>query len=74
MDSIYTCYKCKVCSKETILITDEVHNTLKQDRYLACSHCGSKNLIKGKVTDDLREIMKARRYKRNKHGALEQVR
>lgn len=64
MDGIYTSYKCKSCSKETILITDEVQNTLKQDRYLACSHCGSRKLAKELVTDDLREVTKARSYKR----------
>lgn len=64
MDGIYTSYKCKSCSKETILITDEVQNTLKQDRYLACSHCGSRKLVKELVTDDLREVAKARSYKR----------
>ena len=64
MDGIYTSYKCKSCNKETILITDEVQNTLKQDRYLACSHCGSRKLVKELVTDDLREVAKARSYKR----------
>ena len=64
MNGIYTSYKCKSCSKETILITDEVYNTLKQDRYLACSHCGSRKLVKVLVTDDLREVAKARSYKR----------
>ena len=30
----------------------------------------SLTLIEEKPTDDLREVMKARRYKRNKHGAI----
>lgn len=64
MEGIYTSYMCKVCSKETILITDEIHNTLKQDKYISCSHCGSRKLVKELVTDDLREVTKARSYKR----------
>lgn len=61
---IYTAYKCRRCNKEVILITDEVQTTLKADKYLACSHCGCKKLAKEKVTDDLREVTKARSYKR----------
>lgn len=61
---IYTAYKCRRCNKEVILITDEVQTTLKADKYLACSHCGSKRLVKELVTDDLREVAKARSYKR----------
>lgn len=72
MDGIYTSYKCKSCSKETILITDEVQNTLNQDRYLACSHCGSRKLAKELVTDDLREVTKARSYKRV-NGRIRQI-
>lgn len=64
MESMYTSYKCKSCNKEIILITDEIHDSLKNNKYLACSHCGSKKLIKELVTDDLREVAKARSYKR----------
>lgn len=64
MGSMYTSYKCKSCNKEIILITDEIHDSLKNNKYLACSHCGSKKLIKELVTDDLREVAKARSYKR----------
>lgn len=64
MESMYTSYKCKGCNKEIILITDEIHDSLKNNKYLACSHCGSKKLIKELVTDDLREVAKARSYKR----------
>lgn len=64
MESMYTSYKCKSCNKEIILITDEIHDSLKNNKYLACSHCGSKKLIKELVTDDLREVAKARSYRR----------
>lgn len=72
MEGYYTGYTCRKCSKEIILITSEVHSSIKLGKYISCSHCGCKNLIREKETDDLREIMKARKYKRNSRGALEQ--
>lgn len=54
-------------------MNDEVLNTLKHGGYLVCSHCSSKRLIIEKQTDDLRECMSHRRYKRNKRGAIVQV-
>lgn len=73
MKGYYTGYKCRKCSKEIILITSEVGRSIKLGNYISCSHCGCKNLIKEKDTDDLREAMKARIYKRNSRGALEQL-
>lgn len=73
MEGYYTGYSCKYCKKETILITEEVKKTLAYGKYISCSHCGCKNLILGKVTDDLRECMGHSSYKRE-HGALRQVR
>jgi len=59
MDKIYTAYKCKnsQCGKENILITEQVGNTLKQGKYISCSHCGCKSLKKENITDDLRKCM-----------------
>lgn len=45
--------------------------TLRIGRYISCPHCRCGNLIKQKNTDDLREIMIERSYKRVK-GALRQ--
>lgn len=73
MEELYVSYKCKGCNKETILITDDVAKTISTGRYISCAHCGSKKLIKEKATDDLRECMKARRYKRNNHGAIIEI-
>jgi DNA-directed RNA polymerase subunit RPC12/RpoP len=70
MLKIYTCYKCKRCKRETILLTEEVETTKKEGKYLCCSHCGCKRLIKEKETDDFRECMKARSYIRTKGGAI----
>lgn len=72
MKGYYSGYKCKGCGKEIILITSEVDSSINLGRYISCSHCGCKRLTKEKETDDLREVMSARRYKRNSRGALEQ--
>ena len=71
MKEIYTSYNCMRCRKETILFTDEVENTLKNSKYISCSHCGNKNLKHRTTTDDLRTVMNERSYKRHK-GALTQ--
>lgn len=73
MKGFYVSYMCKGCGKETILITSEVTSSINKGKYISCAHCGCKGLVKEKETDDLREVMKARRYKRNSRGALEQV-
>ncbi|MBU3107153.1 hypothetical protein [Clostridium gasigenes] len=73
MQEIYTILKCKGCHKSTILLNDEVNKTLNSGKFLSCGHCGCKKFNEEKATDDLRDIMKARKYKRNSHGALEQI-
>lgn len=73
MSKIYTSYKCKRCRKEIILLTDEVESTKREGKYLCCSHCGSKYIIREKETDDLRECMGERVYKRI-GGSIRQVR
>ena len=72
MGSVYTSYKCKRCKKETILITEEIKESIKEGRYITCAHCGNKKVVKEKVTDNLKDIMKERSYKRV-NGALRQV-
>ncbi|MDU4890977.1 MAG: hypothetical protein E6344_18250 [Clostridium sp.] len=64
MNGIYTSYICKSCKREIVLLTDELESTLREGKYISCSHCGSKRLVKELVTDDLREVTKARSYKR----------
>ncbi|MEG2412582.1 MAG: hypothetical protein RSA29_17105 [Clostridium sp.] len=73
MKGYYTSYKCRFCTKETILITSEVTSSINSDKYISCSHCGCKKLTKEKETDDLREVMKARKYKRNSRGAIIEI-
>lgn len=60
MLSIYTSYKCRTCKKEFIVMAEEIN----KDRYLVCPHCSSQKVDKGKSTDDLRECMQERSYKR----------
>lgn len=74
MESIYTILVCErsKCRKETILITEQVEDTLKKGGYVSCSHCGCKNVILKSATDDLRDCMDHSAYKR-KRGALRQV-
>jgi len=40
----YTTKICKRCNRETILITKEVEEAIKEGKYLACTYCGSQNL------------------------------
>lgn len=68
----YTSYKCSRCSKETILLTHEVEDSQFKRNYIVCAHCSSKKLRKEKETDDLREVMNTRSYKRI-GGAIRQV-
>ncbi|MGG7177216.1 hypothetical protein ACQPU1_06485 [Clostridium paraputrificum] len=69
MEEMYKSYKCKGCSRTTILLTEEASKTIATGKYISCSHCGCKNLIKENSTSDLRDIMKARSYKR-RNGAI----
>ncbi|WP_394870548.1 hypothetical protein [Clostridium butyricum] len=75
MESIYTVFVCErsKCRKETILITEQVEDTLKKGGYVSCSHCGCKNVTPIGATDDLRKCMDHAAYKRT-HGAIRQVR
>jgi hypothetical protein len=75
MESIYTTFLCErsKCKKETILVTEEVQDTLRNGGFISCSHCGCKNVTPIGEADDFRKCMDHAAYKR-KHGALRQVR
>lgn len=73
MKSIYKSFECSRCRKSIILLEEEVDGTINNGKYLSCAHCGCKKLFEHKSTDDLRECMKARRYKRNNHGAITEI-
>lgn len=72
MESIYKILICKRCCKTTVLLNDEAQDTRNKNKYLSCAHCGCRIFKKENKSDDLRECMKERRYKRVK-GALRQV-
>lgn len=65
MEKYYTMCKCKRCGKELILITGEMKSTEKYGNYIACPHCGSKNIVKISETDNFKECMNHAAYKRN---------
>lgn len=75
MEPIYTIFVCErsKCGKESILITEEVEDTLKKGGFISCSHCGCKNVTPKGATDDLRKCMEHASYER-RHGAIRQVR
>lgn len=72
MEEIYKSYICKGCGRTTILLTEEADKTITAGKYISCSHCGCKRLVELKSTSDLRDIMKARSYKRV-NGAFKEV-
>ncbi len=73
MLSAYTSYKCRTCKKEFVLLSEDVEEQLKLNRYLACPYCNSKKVDKGKAADSLKECMSERSYKKVR-GAIRQVR
>ncbi|EGT5649381.1 hypothetical protein [Clostridium botulinum] len=70
MENIYTSYKCKICKCEFVLLTEDIES-MNIGSYISCPYCHSKNIRKQQVTDNLKECMSQRSYKR-KHGALVQ--
>lgn len=69
MLNIYSSFICRTCKKEFVLLSEEVAVQLKLNRYLVCPYCSSQNIKKQRVSDNLKECMSARSYKRVK-GAL----
>jgi DNA-directed RNA polymerase subunit RPC12/RpoP len=63
MLNIYTGYKCRTCKLEFVVLSEDVDKMAK-DKYLACPYCNSKRISKENSTDDLRECMKERSYRR----------
>lgn len=73
MLKIYTSFKCRGCCRGFILITLELQSAINTGKYLACPYCENKRIRKELATNDLREVMKAGKYKRNSRGAIEQI-
>lgn len=70
MQSIYSSYKCRTCKREFVLLTEDVEQ-MELGRYIACPYCNSQRIRKQKASDNLKECMKERSYKRI-GGALRQ--
>jgi DNA-directed RNA polymerase subunit RPC12/RpoP len=73
MKEIYTTYFCIKCKKTTILLTDEVDDTVRNGNYLSCSHCGYKRIHIEDKLNDLRQCMNHESYKKV-NGKIRQVR
>ncbi|MGN2339817.1 hypothetical protein ACTFIN_17130 [Clostridium cagae] len=75
MKGYYISYRCKNknCNKEMILLTEEVEKTIADGKYISCSHCGSRNIKKETITDNLKECIGHAAYKKE-HGRIKQVR
>ncbi|MGL4742665.1 MAG: hypothetical protein ACRC41_18070 [Sarcina sp.] len=69
MDKYYSSYECRKCKREIILINDDIKSALDEFKYIACPYCACKNIKVLKEEDSLRDVMKARSYKRVR-GAL----
>lgn len=71
MPGIYICYKCKSCRHEFVLLVEDVD---RMTGFLICPYCSSKRVKAETVADSLKDCMKERSYRRNRHGAMEQGR
>lgn len=65
---MYKTYLCKVCKKTCILLKEEI----SKKGYLKCPHCSSRKIVPANETDNLKECMNERHYKRQK-GYIRQV-
>ena len=69
----YILYKCRRCSKEFILLHEDVNNVFRDGHYLSCCYCGSKKVVIENKYDSIKECMEARVYKRV-NGKMREVR
>lgn len=67
--SMYTSYICCICKKEFVLLSEDVENI---KGYLVCPYCSSRKIKKQKITDNLKECMQEKAYKRI-NGAIRQL-
>ena len=64
MPGIYTSYKCKTCSKEFVLLSEDI-DSMTSDSYLACPYCNSKRVLVENAADSVKECMKEHSYVRS---------
>lgn len=73
MEKIYMNYVCYSCSKEFILLSNEVDDTKRNNKYISCPHCGSRRIKIITNADIFKECMKHSAYKKI-NRAFRQVR
>lgn len=68
MDKNYKAYECPVCGCEFAIYMP----TIISGKYVTCPMDGRHTAREAGEYDDLCDCMKARKYRRNNHGAIEQ--
>ena len=68
----YIVYKCKVCHKYFILLTEEVRMTEEKGDHITCPHKGHRDIIVTGAYDSIKECMSHSSYKRDK-GSMRQI-
>lgn len=68
----YIVYKCRVCHKYFILLTEEVRMTESKGDYITCPHKGHRDIIVTGAYDSVKECMGHSSYKRDK-GSMRQI-
>lgn len=71
-DKDYKVMECSRCHKLNVCLVDEADDTKRHGKELRCIHCGCSDMPELDKYAGLCECMGARKYKRNRHGAIEQ--
>ena len=69
----YKNFKCYKCSKEVILLDDDIRDNKRKNNYLSCPYCGSRQIREENSSNSIKDCMKESAYKKV-HGAFRQVR
>ncbi|WP_312906831.1 hypothetical protein [Tissierella praeacuta] len=67
----YIVYRCKICGKSFILLSEEVKFNEKQGNYISCPFKGHKNIVVTGAYDSIKECMQERSYRRDR-GKMKQ--
>ena len=75
MNDCYIIYRCKICGKHFILMTNEVEHSERESKYLTCPYHGSHKRISviGKIDryGQIKKCMEQRSY-RKEAGVIKQ--
>lgn len=65
MKDAYIIYKCKICGKHFILMTNEIKYSEKESKYITCPYHGKhKNIIVVGKYESIKECMQHDSYKK----------